>query len=1016
MPSPQPPRPRGSCRLTLALVALLAAGPSLAPAASKLKIAATGDPAPGGGVFAGPGFSGWPTAAGNGWIAFRGKITGGNTSEAIIAARQGAPRTTVQVASKGQSAPGGGTFRQFFGRPAVNARGDVAFFALVNDSNLPDDPTLPAPAGVFFYDATGTHNIIAIARSRQATDAGVLDLAKSLDPDADPDAIDLPQRAPALNDRGDVVFLSALVPTLDAPPGAIFLRPSSGELGPVLRIGDPFDGGLFLRLGPPALNGTGLLAFHGVITTPDDPSGAGKDGIFTMGSADVAPTAIVMEGQPVPTPLHAKERLTSFADPVAVNERGDVAFLTGLQSAGDGTTGVMLFSAGMFFPLGYPGRVFDRSCDPRQQPPAASVTDGILGTAGGSVPAAPALAPDSSTVTFFVSLDDTSEAIVRSDGTSACVLAKLGGSGADPAPTGGVYAAAASAPAVDAVGGLAFLARISGGSTSEVIVYRPAAGADSALVVGQAAPDSGFLAGPPFSEPAINEAGDVVFHAFVAGGPSSVGIFRAHDGRIDPVVRAGDPSPCNGLPFFDLVGGPSMNAAGTVAFAAVVAGRGPGIFVVGPGGSRSILPCDPGPQGGTTFVAVGLNPTLNEAGMVAFRAIAELPAGGRQDGIFLAGPSDIRLLAAAGKPSPAGPNFLKMRDPVVTDVPSVFFSAPLGTDAPIGNGLFFTRLRDAGATIDAASVAIEGRTRLADGNLVTNITSAPAVDAVGDVAFGVRRAAPASTGSLPRDLGPAILRRTQSGLGLVVARGMPGPMGGTFKGFGQPVMGEGGHVTFFGSFNPRNPATPGFFLAGEAGIEPYVLVGEKTPVGGRFQSFGTRPVANGHDELAFIGNVAGGEARQGLFLASPTRLAADLVVKLSGGRARDRVGLRGSLRLGRITNGVAPARDGVTITLGDASGRVLWSSNVPASALARHGNRFEPALDRQTLRRQLRTLRLRVGRGSVRVAAQSPALDLTEHGTRPPVAPLSLTVQIGDDSGTAIIPCRLGRRGGRCGR
>jgi len=453
-----------------------------------------------------------------------------------------------------------------------------------------------------------------------------------------------------------------------------------------------------------------------------------------------------------------------------------------------------------------------------------------------------------------------------------------------------------------------------------------------------------------------------------------------------------------------------------VAFAAVVAGRGPGIFVVGPGGSRSILPCDPGPQGGTTFVAVGLNPTLNEAGMVAFRAIAELPAGGRQDGIFLAGPSGIRLLAAAGEPSPAGPNFLKMRDPVVTDVPSVFFSAPLGTDAPIGNGLFFTRLRDGGTTIDAASVAIEGRTRLADGNLVTNITSAPAVDAVGDVAFGVRRAAPASTGSLPRDLGPAILRRTQSGLGLVVARGMPGPMGGTFKGFGQPVMGDGGHVTFFGSFNPRNPATPGFFLAGEAGIEPYVLVGEKTPVGGRFQSFGTRPVANGHDELAFIGNVAGGEARQGLFLASPTRLAADLVVKLSGGRARDRVGLRGSLRLGRITNGVAPARDGVTITLGDASGRVLWSSNVPASALARHGNRFEPALDRQTLRRQLRTLRLRVGRGSVRVAAQSPALDLTEHGTRPPVAPLSLTVQIGDDSGTAIIPCRLGRRGGRCGR
>src|SRR5207237_9050060 len=135
------------------------------------------------------------------------------------------------------------------------------------------------------------------------------------------------------------------------------------------------------------------------------------------------------------------------------------------------------------------------------------------------VPASPALAPASSTGTFFVSHDGTSEAVVRSDGTSACVLAKLGGTGADPAPTGGVYAAAASAPAGDAVGGLAFLARISGGSTSEVIVYRPAAGADSALVVGQAAPDSGLRAGPPFSEPASNEDGHGVFPAFASGSP-----------------------------------------------------------------------------------------------------------------------------------------------------------------------------------------------------------------------------------------------------------------------------------------------------------------------------------------------------------------------------------------------------------------------------------------------------------------------------------------------------------------
>src|SRR2546430_5635891 len=189
--------PRYSCRLALALVAFLSAGASRATAASKMKIAATGDAAPGGGVFAGPGFSGWPTAAGNGWIAFRGRITGGRTGEAIIATRQAPPRTTVQVASKGQSAPGGGTFRQFFGRPAVNARGDVAFLALVNDATVPDDPSLPTPAGLFVYSAA-TGQLTAVPRSRQPTVLGVLDIATTLAPNADPSAVDLPDRTAAL--------------------------------------------------------------------------------------------------------------------------------------------------------------------------------------------------------------------------------------------------------------------------------------------------------------------------------------------------------------------------------------------------------------------------------------------------------------------------------------------------------------------------------------------------------------------------------------------------------------------------------------------------------------------------------------------------------------------------------------------------------------------------------------------------------------------------------------------------
>src|SRR5262249_60995098 len=58
---------------------LLAAAP--ARGASKALVAAIGGAVPGGGVFPGPGFAGAPTAAGGGWVAFRGAGAGGGSSE-----------------------------------------------------------------------------------------------------------------------------------------------------------------------------------------------------------------------------------------------------------------------------------------------------------------------------------------------------------------------------------------------------------------------------------------------------------------------------------------------------------------------------------------------------------------------------------------------------------------------------------------------------------------------------------------------------------------------------------------------------------------------------------------------------------------------------------------------------------------------------------------------------------------------------------------------------------------------
>src|SRR5437763_633784 len=389
----------------------------------------------------------------------------------------------------------------------------------------------------------------------------------------------------------------------------------AGGLIPILHFGDPFDTGHFVRFGPPALNNAGMLAFHGLVASSNDPGDAGRDGIFARRDSGIA--LLVDEGITIP---QLRQKLTSFADAVAVNDAGDVAFIGSplfartAQSSAEGSSGVLVYrdDTKSVQPVGYPGLALPR-CGSGS--PAGTVADTVLSPAAGGLLAPPALASDRS-VTFFASLDGhASEAIARWDGTAACEVVELGGADADPAPTGGFYAVTA------------------------------------------------------------------------------------------------------------------------LAFTAVVAGQGPGLYVFDGAGRRAIARGDTTPEG-VKFLAFGLNPAVNEAGLVAFRAIVELPAGDTQDGIFVAGPSDIRLLAAAGRPSPAGPNFLKMRDPVVTDVPTVLFTAPLGTgSSSIGDGLFFLQPPGGGGEIQDGWIALERRTLLADGTTRTAITGTAAADEAGNVAL-----------------------------------------------------------------------------------------------------------------------------------------------------------------------------------------------------------------------------------------------------------------------------------------
>jgi hypothetical protein len=1007
--------------IPLLIGAAFVARPARVGATSKVKIIAVGDAAPGGGIFAGPGFSSAPVTAGSGWMAFRGETTGGNTTETMVVAHMTTPRTMAQVASLGQVAPANapytncaGKLKQFLGPPAVNANGDVAFMALVEPPPNPNPSATsglgPTPAGIFLFHAG---QLQAIACSGQALPGGILDLSAVVDPLAD-DTSNFAERAPTVNAAGDVAFLTGYATANGFPTGGAIILAHAGTYTEMARLNGPFDGGTFLSMGPPVMNNGGLIVFHGLVQTTDPSESNGLiDGIFAAGANGVS--VLVKDGI---APMPANQPLLEFEDQVAVNDAGDVAFLAGplFDLSPDaalndtGNPGVLVLHAGVVTLAAYPGEKVGND----------RITGPTLGPSGGSALAGPSIAPDG-TLVCYVSLNDgNSEAMLRFDGTTLLPLAYTGGAGANTSPSGGTFSGAESGPSVDAVGGVAFLVRVAGGASIEAIIYRAASGTESPIVLGQAAPkqSDGFFGGRPFEQVHLNDQDDVVFRAFVARGPSSLGIFRARDGDVSAVVRVGDPAPLDGGPaFVDLIGEPGLNQMGAIAFQGQVGGKGRGLFVADANGLRKVvLRGDPAPGfPGTQFESVGV-PEINDAGAVAFRGTTANrdPLTGlstKEEGIFLADASGIHALVYLDDPSPVGIPYFTLRDPLVTDAPNVVFRAPLGATEADSSAIIVS---DASGT-RALATQLES---LGNGIAITGISSDPDVSGDGHVAVLTTRGASATPGGPPtRDLGPAIMAGDVNSLALVIARNMPGPAGGTFNNLGPPAVNDKGHVAFSGSFNLLTGGTGGVFLEGDAGLVPYVLHDELAPIGSGLSTIGSHIVLNAGDDLAFTA-VTGGTARNAIFLATPTTLTPQqLLLRLTTvkGKAKDRLSMRAVLTPGHISNGVHPAKEALIVSLSDTTGSV-WSATVPAKGLKGGGRTFSfTPKPKSDLGKKLRSVRVALAKNrTVRVSAVSAPVDLTQSGLRPLKPPFTMSVEVGDDGGRAVVPCTLGDRGARC--
>jgi hypothetical protein len=959
----------------VAWVIAVVATPSIAGAASTVKIAAAGDATPLGGVFAGPSFIGPPSAAGQGVVALRSRITGAVPREGIFLVT---PISRIQVVTVGDPTPAGGVFRAFLGRPAVNARGQVAFFALFTGEE--------EETGLFVFSG-GTIATVAVTGTPAPGD-GTLGAFGAVGVSAgDPTITDTPFRGPALNERGDIAFVASL--TDSEALGAIFLF-SEGALSEVVRLdgraGQASES--FVGLGFPALTGAGDVVFRAEVA---DASGRVSTGLYRRGGDTVS--AVVTDR----TSLPVVGRFTHLPDAVGVNARGDIAFFAGRPPDAEdgGVKGLFLATAAGIRSVATPGMVLPGG--------------GRLGTfvlpGEDEVFGPPAISPGGDVIFYATINGPALQGIFRVTPAGSLRLVARG----DPTPLGGTVGTFGSGPAIDDDGAVTFRAFVNGGVAAEAVMTVTGATITRVIGVGEPSPGSGTFAGNAFGRPSIGGGGAVTFRAFIAGGSTNEAIFRFRpDTGLEVLGTVGATAP-SGNPIIDLQGTPAINAAGDVVFAAEVAGEGLQLLRVRAGTlERVVRRGDPSPLGGI-FTTIGVGAALNDAGVVAFRASADT-GNGKRTGLFLTAPQ-LEQVALSGETAAAELAFAGFRDPVLSEVPSIAFRAPIvdpdDDQAVEHNGIFLG--------VPGTVRLLAGEGDVIDGDLrYGRLPGTPAVSADGDVAFLASRLRLVDEGGtlVPTDGGPAIFRASGGELHTVVEADTPSPIGGTFRTFGHPALARGSALAFRASLAGAARATGIFLRDGETTV-PVVLAAQGTPIGGRFASFDIRPAMNADTHLAFLATVSRGFSVQGVFYATPTVLEAG-ELRVRGRPSRERLRAVLSFFPGVHTNGVDPTREPVVVQLADATGAVYTLSLKSGALRPRRGKTFVATRVRARLgsrpqRRSGNLNKLRLVRrllpARVDVIVKGSKLDLTDGGTRPITPPLTVHVEIGDDAGSVNLRC-----------
>ena len=265
----------------------------------------------------------------------------------------------------------------------------------------------------------------------------------------------------------------------------------------------------------------------------------------------------------------------------------------------------------------------------------------------------------------------------------------------------------------------------------------PAGGQPVALArAGDPVPGGCGIAGvtildPDFESVSLNNQGEVSFVAdFVNPGFLNSEGFQCLGGLLvataqtppQPVVQEGDPVPGGGR--FQKFFGTStdINEIGDIAFDS----DSQGIFVAGAAPLRSVVRSgDPAPGGGT-FTNVR-DPSLNDAGAVAFRGMLGATTGG----IFLRSPTgQLTAVARTDDPAPGGGQFRSFGHPAMNNLGVIAFTARLDD---LSEGLFHFASGTVTALARTGDFPLGGGTFDRFSGLSS--TEGPAINDAGQVAF-----------------------------------------------------------------------------------------------------------------------------------------------------------------------------------------------------------------------------------------------------------------------------------------